>query len=159
MEITGLTHVNLPLVPFPFSHFPYSLPLPFSHLVPVKYLFCSRARNKIGVPQYGCNSKNKCLGTAWNTSHSHFFMRSLNCMTLLLTHIVSCHMPNCTVFSEVLEIHSFIIKGFIIKNTLKKCCFIYLPLQSITHMCGCFQPHALLTQPLKLLLCSPPHLC
>lgn len=40
------------------------------------------------------------------------------------------------------------------RNT-KKRCFIYLSPQSITHVCGCFQPHPLLTQPLKLLLCSP----
>lgn len=40
-------------VPFPFFPFPYSLSLSFSHLVPVKYLFSSRARNKIGVPRYG----------------------------------------------------------------------------------------------------------
>lgn len=97
-----------------------------------------------------CKWKSNCLGTAWNAPHPSLLHEILASDTNWL-------MPHA-------QLHSFLWSSWNPqlykqghRNT-EKCCFIYLPPQSITHV-RLFPAPSLSRSAPQLLLCSPPHLC
>lgn len=97
-----------------------------------------------------CKWKSNCLGTAWNAPHPSLLHEVLASDTNWL-------MPHA-------QLHSFLWSSWNPqlykqghRNT-EKCCFIYLPPQSIILM-WLFPAPSLSRSAPQLLLCSPPHLC